>query len=75
MMRKTPKAPPKTDLARQRNNLNFFEDAFSSSSATGQPSPARARLHSDAIVMAEVKTNVIVCPPIPLPPPFPQAKK
>ncbi|KAH6624833.1 Tautomerase/MIF superfamily [Chaetomium sp. MPI-SDFR-AT-0129] len=52
-----PKPKPRTsDLARQRSKRNFFEDAFS----VHPTSPARERIHGDAIVTAEVKTNVII---------------
>ncbi|KAK4146248.1 Tautomerase/MIF superfamily [Dichotomopilus funicola] len=52
-----PKPKPRTsDLARQRSKRNFFEDAFS----VHPTSPARERVHGDAIVTAEVKTNVII---------------
>lgn len=52
-----------SDLARQRSKRNFFEDAFS----VHPTSPARERIHGDAIVTAEVKTNVIVRPRLPAP--------
>lgn len=44
------------DLVKQQNTVNFFEDAF----AVSEGNTARERVHGDAIVMAEVKTNVIV---------------
>ena len=46
-------------LAKQQSNLSFFEDAF----AIDESSAAKERVHGDAIVMAEVRTNVIVCIP------------
>ncbi|KAK0736956.1 Tautomerase/MIF superfamily [Apiosordaria backusii] len=46
----------KPDLAKQQNTVNFFEDAF----AVTEGNTARERVHGDAIVMAEVKTNVII---------------
>ncbi|KAL2169676.1 hypothetical protein VTG60DRAFT_5815 [Thermothelomyces hinnuleus] len=46
------------NLARQKSKRNFFEDAFS----VNPTSPARERVRGDAIVLAEVKTNVIVRP-------------
>lgn len=54
--RRTSKSQSRADLARQKSKRSFFEDAFSVS----PNSPARERVHGDAIVMAEVKTNVIV---------------
>ena len=61
MARRPSKPQPKVaDLTRQKSKRNFFEDAFSDN----PPSLARERVHGDAIVLAEVKTNVIVrCPP------------
>jgi hypothetical protein len=56
VIRRTSRAQPRGDLARQKSKRNFFEDAFSITPS----SPARERVHGDAIVMAEVKTNVIV---------------
>ncbi|KAK4252340.1 Tautomerase/MIF superfamily [Corynascus novoguineensis] len=56
IVRRASKARPREDLARQKSKRMFFEDAFSTSTA----SPARERVHGDAIVMAEVKTNIIV---------------
>ncbi|KAK4650196.1 hypothetical protein QC762_705210 [Podospora pseudocomata] len=44
------------DLVKQQNTVNFFEDAF----AVSEGNTARERIHGDAIVMAEVKTNVII---------------
>ncbi|KAK4194731.1 Tautomerase/MIF superfamily [Triangularia verruculosa] len=46
----------KPDLAKQQSTVNFFEDAF----AVTEGNTARERVHGDAIVMAEVKTNVII---------------
>lgn len=43
-------------LAKRRSNVNFFEDAFS----VGDSSAAKERVRGDAIVFAEVKTNVII---------------
>jgi hypothetical protein len=43
-------------LGKRRSNVNFFEDAL----AAGESSPAKERIRGDAIVFAEVKTNVIV---------------
>jgi hypothetical protein len=43
-------------LGKRRSNVNFFEDAF----AVGESSAAKERVRGDAIVFAEVKTNVIV---------------
>ncbi|KAK3295906.1 Tautomerase/MIF superfamily [Chaetomium fimeti] len=54
--RSASKAQSKTDLTRQKSKRNFFEDAF----LDNPPSLARERVHGDAIVTAEVKTNVIV---------------
>jgi hypothetical protein len=57
MVRRTSTPRPKAaDLTRQKSKRNFFEDAFSDK----PPSLARERVHGDAIVLAEVKTNVIV---------------
>ncbi|KAL2201239.1 Tautomerase/MIF superfamily [Corynascus similis CBS 632.67] len=56
IVRRASKARPREDLARQKSKRMYFEDAFSTSTA----SPARERVHGDAIVMAEVKTNMIV---------------
>lgn len=56
VVRKASKTQWKAELARKRSNLSFFEDAFSEN----QESPARARVLGDSMVMAEVKTNVIV---------------
>lgn len=44
-------------LGKRRSNVNFFEDAF----AVGESSVAKERVRGDAIVYADVKTNVIVC--------------
>ncbi|KAL2135270.1 hypothetical protein VTI74DRAFT_9150 [Chaetomium olivicolor] len=54
--RATGKSQTRADLARQRSNRNFFEDAFSIKPA----SPARERVGGDAMVMVDVKTNVII---------------
>ncbi|KAH6849760.1 Tautomerase/MIF superfamily [Chaetomium sp. MPI-CAGE-AT-0009] len=56
MARRASKPQPKADLTRQKSKRNFFEDAF----LDNPPSLARERVHGDAIVTAEVKTNVIV---------------
>ncbi|KAK4179266.1 Tautomerase/MIF superfamily [Triangularia setosa] len=50
------KRQSKPDLAKQQSTVNFFEDAFS----VTEGNTARERVHGDAIVMAEVKTNVII---------------
>ncbi|KAK3391969.1 hypothetical protein B0T20DRAFT_69986 [Sordaria brevicollis] len=44
------------ELSRQKSNLNFWEGAFS----VNEVSPAKERVRGDALVMAEVKTNVII---------------
>lgn len=56
------------ELSRQKSNLNFWEGAFS----VNEVSPAKERIRGDAIVMAEVKTNVIVSSPASLPCSFSQ---
>jgi hypothetical protein len=56
IVRRSSKSQPRADLARQKSKRNFFDDAFSANTT----SPARDRVHGDAIVMAEVKTNVMV---------------
>ncbi|EGZ71607.1 hypothetical protein NEUTE2DRAFT_64298 [Neurospora tetrasperma FGSC 2509] len=43
-------------LNRQKSTLNFWESAFS----VNEVSPAKERIRGDALVMAEVKTNVII---------------
>jgi hypothetical protein len=53
---KTRRAQSKPDLGKQRSH--YFEDAFSVKDAN----PAKTRVRSEAIVMADVKTNVIVGP-------------
>ncbi|KAK4043964.1 Tautomerase/MIF superfamily [Parachaetomium inaequale] len=45
---------PRADLTRQKSKRNFFEDAF----AVNPTSSARERVHGDAMVLAEVKTNI-----------------
>ncbi|KAK3313899.1 Tautomerase/MIF superfamily [Apodospora peruviana] len=50
------KSQSKPDLVKKRSNLDFFENAFS----TTENNPAKERVHGDAIVLAEVKTNVII---------------
>lgn len=55
VLAKTRRAQSKQrDLGKQRSN--YFEDAFSVKDAN----PAKTRVRSEAIVMADVKTNVIV---------------
>lgn len=39
-----------------KSRSNYFEDVFS----VKESNPARQRIQSDAIVLAEVKTNVLV---------------
>jgi hypothetical protein len=56
IVRNTSKSQSRAELSRRKSKKNFFEDAFS----VHPGSPARERVHGDAIVMAEVKTNVIV---------------
>ncbi|KAK3375063.1 Tautomerase/MIF superfamily [Podospora didyma] len=56
VVRRARKSNSKPDLGKQRSNLNFFEDAF----AVNGSHSAKERVYGDAIVMAEVKTNVIV---------------
>ncbi|KAK0661259.1 Tautomerase/MIF superfamily [Cercophora samala] len=56
LVRSGRKRHSKPDLAKQQNTVNFFEDAF----AVTEGNTARERVHGDAIVMAEVKTNVII---------------
>ncbi|KAK3379445.1 Tautomerase/MIF superfamily [Lasiosphaeria ovina] len=51
------KRPSKPGLVKKRSNFSFFEDAFSSN---GGRNPARERVRGDAIVMVEVKTNIII---------------
>ena len=53
---RTSRTQPRADLSRQKSKRNFFEDAFSADLT----SLARERVHGDAMVMVEVKTNVIV---------------
>ena len=45
------------ELTKRRSKIDFFDGAFS----VNDSSSARERVHGDAIVTAEVKTNVIVC--------------
>ncbi|KAK5664238.1 hypothetical protein OQA88_454 [Cercophora sp. LCS_1] len=47
---------PIKSLVKKRSAVSFFEDAFS----VGENSAAKERIRGDAIVMAEVKTNVII---------------
>lgn len=54
VLRKTPKPQSRPTLAKQRSN--FFEDAFS----VKEVNPARDRVRNEAMVVAEVRTNVIV---------------
>ncbi|KAK0646498.1 Tautomerase/MIF superfamily [Cercophora newfieldiana] len=67
IMRDTTRPPPgditrsgsnksQAGLGKRRSNVNFFEDAFS----VGENSAAKERVRGDAIVFAEVKTNVII---------------
>ncbi|KAK4123443.1 Tautomerase/MIF [Parathielavia appendiculata] len=56
IVRKTSESQSGADLARKSSKKNFFEDAFSV--YTG--SSAREWVHGDAMVLAEVKTNVII---------------
>jgi hypothetical protein len=60
VVRRKSRTGSKPDLAKRRSNINFFEEAF----AINDHSPAKERVRGDAIVMAEVKTNVIVCGPV-----------
>ncbi|KAK3996055.1 Tautomerase/MIF superfamily [Cladorrhinum sp. PSN332] len=55
-LRRAHKSPSKPELVKQRSRIDFFEDVFS----VNESSSARERVHGDAIVMAEVKTNVII---------------
>lgn len=52
------RTPPsaKPSLSKRRSHVGFFEDTFSAA----ENSAAKERVRGDAIVMAEVKTNVIV---------------
>ncbi|KAM7197067.1 Tautomerase/MIF superfamily [Naviculisporaceae sp. PSN 640] len=50
------KTKSKADLAKQRSNINFFEEAF----AVTETNHAKERIYGDSMVMAEVKTNVII---------------
>ncbi|AEO57764.1 hypothetical protein MYCTH_2018629, partial [Thermothelomyces thermophilus ATCC 42464] len=54
IVRRAREVRPSADLAGQKSKRNFFEDAFS----VNPTSPARERVRGDAIVLAEVKTNV-----------------
>ncbi|KAK0738219.1 Tautomerase/MIF superfamily [Schizothecium vesticola] len=56
VVRRKSRTGSKPDLAKRRSNINFFEEAF----AINDHSPAKERVRGDAIVMAEVKTNVII---------------
>ncbi|KAK3898335.1 Tautomerase/MIF superfamily [Staphylotrichum tortipilum] len=56
LTRRTSRTHPRADLSRQKSRRNYFEDAFS----VNPTSLARERVHGDAIVMVEVKTNVII---------------
>lgn len=64
MARRSRTPQPREELTRHKSKRNFFEDAFSDNPL----SLARERVHGDAIVLAEVKTNVIVHYTPPLPP-------
>lgn len=50
------KTQSKPELTKRRSRIDFFDGAFS----VNDSSSARERVHGDAIVTAEVKTNVIV---------------
>ncbi|KAK0711263.1 Tautomerase/MIF superfamily, partial [Lasiosphaeris hirsuta] len=50
------KSQSKPDLGRKRSNINFFEDFF----GVNESNVAKERVRGDAMVMAEVKTNVII---------------
>ncbi|EAQ91018.1 hypothetical protein CHGG_02953 [Chaetomium globosum CBS 148.51] len=54
MARRSRTPQPREELTRHKSKRNFFEDAFSDNPL----SLARERVHGDAIVLAEVKTNV-----------------
>ncbi|KAK3692376.1 Tautomerase/MIF superfamily [Podospora appendiculata] len=56
VVRRARKSSSKPDLTKRRSNLNFFEDVFSISDTN----PAKERVRGDALVLAEVKTNVII---------------
>lgn len=51
---KARRSQSRPDLTKQRSK--YFEEAFS----VKEVNPAKARVRSEAIVMADVKTNVIV---------------
>ncbi|KAK4214520.1 hypothetical protein QBC37DRAFT_148242 [Rhypophila decipiens] len=51
-----PRPRSKPELAKQRSNINFFEDAF----AMSETSHVKERIYGDSMVLAEVKTNVII---------------
>ncbi|KAK3357348.1 Tautomerase/MIF superfamily [Lasiosphaeria hispida] len=50
------KSHSKQDLGKKRSNVNFFEDFF----GVNESNVAKERVRGDAMVMAEVKTNVII---------------
>lgn len=56
-VRQPRKARSRVDLAKQRSNINFFEEAF----AVTETNHEKERIYGDSMVLAEVKTNVIVC--------------
>ncbi|KAK4106475.1 Tautomerase/MIF [Parathielavia hyrcaniae] len=56
IVRKTSTSQPGADLARGKSRKNFFEDAFS----VHPGNSTRERVHGEAMVIAEVKTNVII---------------
>ncbi|KAM7221402.1 Tautomerase/MIF superfamily [Rhypophila decipiens] len=51
-----PRPRSKPELAKQRSNINFFEDAF----AMSETSHVKERIYGDSMVLAEIKTNVII---------------
>ncbi|KAK3333688.1 Tautomerase/MIF superfamily [Cercophora scortea] len=55
-VRRERKLRSKPDLKKRRSNLSFFEDVFS----TSDTNSAKERVRGDALVLAEVKTNVII---------------
>lgn len=55
------------DIAKKKNA--YFENEFAAGT-NRDPEPARTRIENDALVMAEIKTNVIVRPSLRLQLPF-----
>lgn len=55
-VRQPSKARSRADLAKQRSNIDFFEEAF----AVTETNHVKERIYGDSMVLAEVKTNVIV---------------